>query len=132
MREATAAITDPPRHARHHVAGGSMRSTRSKALAGVSVAATLPLLAGALALGIPAAQAADNPGRHTLAGTRPGLATAKADQGATSSSAQVSVRVYLAGRDAEGLDAYAKAVSDPSSPLYGKYLSAEQAQQRFG
>ncbi|GHE92051.1 serine protease [Streptomyces spiralis] len=109
-----------------------MRSVRSKALAGVSAAATLPLLAGALALGIPAAHAADNPARHPLAGTKPGWATANADKGTTSSSAEVSARVYLAGRDTEGLGAYAKAVSDPSSPLYGKYLSAEQAQQRFG
>ena len=41
-------------------------------------------------------------------------------------------RVYLAGRDAAGLAAYAKAVSDPQSASYGKYLSAKQAQARFG
>jgi subtilase family serine protease len=109
-----------------------MRSNRAKARAGVSMAATLPLLAGALALGIPAAHAADNPGRDALAGTKPAWATAKADKGATSNGAQVSVRVYFAGRDVSGLAAYAKAVSDPHSPLYGKYLNAEQAQQRFG
>ncbi|MFD1661245.1 protease pro-enzyme activation domain-containing protein [Streptomyces caeni] len=109
-----------------------MRSNRAKVRAGVSMAATLPLLAGALALGIPAAHAADNPGRDTLAGTRPAWATARADKGATPNSAQVSARVYLAGRDAAGLAAYAKAVSDPSSPAYGRYLSARQAQQRFG
>jgi subtilase family serine protease len=109
-----------------------MRSNRAKARAGVSMAATLPLLAGALALGIPAAHAADNPGRDALAGTKPAWATAKADKGATSNSAQVSARVYLAGRNAAGLAAYAKAVSDPASPLYGKYLSAKQTQQRFG
>ncbi|MGI5140509.1 MULTISPECIES: S53 family peptidase [unclassified Streptomyces] len=96
------------------------------------MAATLPLLAGALALGIPAAHAANNPGRDALAGTKPAWATAKADRGATSNSAQVSARVYLAGRNAAGLAAYAKAVSDPASPLYGKYLSAKQTQQRFG
>ncbi|MEU6367236.1 S53 family peptidase [Streptomyces sp. NPDC046931] len=109
-----------------------MRSNRAKARAGVSLAATLPLLTGALALGIPAAHAADNPGRASLAGTKPVWATAKADKGATSNSAQVSARVYLAGRDAAGLAAYAKAVSDPSSPLYGKYLNARQTQARFG
>ncbi|MFI6661769.1 protease pro-enzyme activation domain-containing protein [Streptomyces sp. NPDC050523] len=96
------------------------------------MAATLPMIAGALALGIPAAHAADNPGRHTLAGTKPAWATAKADKGATSNSAQVSARVYLAGKDAAGLAAYAKAVADPSSASYGKYLSAKQAQSRFG
>ncbi|MFF3331229.1 protease pro-enzyme activation domain-containing protein [Streptomyces sp. NPDC002888] len=109
-----------------------MRSNRAKVRAGVSLAATLPMLAGALALGIPAAHAADAPARDTLAGTKPAWATAKADQGATSDGAQVSARVYLAGRDAAGLAAYAKAASDPSSPVYGKYLSAKQAQARFG
>lgn len=109
-----------------------MRSNRAKVRAGVSMAATLPMLAGALALGIPAAHAADNPGRDTLAGTRPAWATTKADKGATSDSSQVSARVYLAGQDAAGLAAYAKAVADPTSASYGKYLSAAQTQARFG
>lgn len=109
-----------------------MRSNRAIARAGVSMAATLPLLAGALALGIPAANAADGPSRDTLTGTKPAWATAKADKGATSDSSQVSARVYLAGRDASGLAAYAKAVSDPNSASYGKYLSAKKTQARFG
>ncbi|MEV5955064.1 S53 family peptidase [Streptomyces sp. NPDC051987] len=96
------------------------------------MAATLPMIAGALALGIPAAHAADTTARAALAGTKPAWATAKADKGATSDSAQVKARVYLAGRDAKGLAAYAKAVSDPSSPQYGKYLSAKQVQARYG
>jgi subtilase family serine protease len=90
------------------------------------------MIAGALALGIPAAHAADGPSRDTLAGTRPAWATATADRGAASDSAQVTARVYLAGRDAAGLARYARAVSDPSSPAYGQYLSAQQAQTRFG
>jgi subtilase family serine protease len=109
-----------------------MRSNRATMRAGVSMAATLPMIAGALALGIPAAHAADTPGRDALAGTKPAWATAKADKGATSDSSKLSARVYLAGRNASGLAAYAKAVSDPSSALYGKYLSAAQVQQRFG
>lgn len=109
-----------------------MRSNRAALRAGVSMAATLPMIAGALALGIPAAHAADGPARDTLAGTRPAWATAKADKGSTSNSAQLNARVYLAGRDANGLAAYAQAVSDPSSPAYGKYLSARQAQARYG
>ncbi|MFF7897600.1 protease pro-enzyme activation domain-containing protein [Streptomyces sp. NPDC088817] len=108
-----------------------MRSNRATARAGVSLAATLPLLAGALALGIPA-HAADHPGRNALAGTKPVWATATADKGATSDSAQVRARVYLAGRDAAGLAQYAAAVSDPSSASYGKHLSAQEAQARFG
>lgn len=109
-----------------------MRSNRAKTRAGVSMAATLPLLAGALALGIPTANAADHPGRDALAGTKPQWATPKADKGATADNAQVSARVYLAGRDASALAAYSRAVSDPHSPLYGKYLTAKQTQQRFG
>ncbi|MBW8821022.1 MAG: serine protease, partial [Streptomyces sp.] len=109
-----------------------MRSNRAKVRAGVSMAATLPMLAGALALGIPAAHAADSPNRDTLAGTKPAWATAKADKGATADSSKVAARVYLAGKDATGLAAYAKAVADPSSASYGKYLSARQAKQRFG
>ncbi|MCX4880345.1 protease pro-enzyme activation domain-containing protein [Streptomyces sp. NBC_00847] len=108
-----------------------MRSNRA-ALRTVSMAATLPMIAGALALGIPAAQAADNPGRDTLAGTKPAWATAKADKGDASNGSQVSLRVYLAGKNAAGLAAYAKSVSDPGSPSYGKYLSAKKAQSRFG
>src|SRR5690349_9019865 len=75
-----------------------MRSNLATVRARLSMAATLPMLAGALALGIPAAHAADHPAR---------------------------------GRPA-GLAAYAKAVADPSSPMYGKYLSAKQTQARFG
>jgi subtilase family serine protease len=109
-----------------------MRSNRATVRAGVSMAATLPMIAGALALGIPAAHAADTPARDSLVGTKPAWATAKADKGATADTAQVTARVYLAGRDRAGLAAYAKAVSDPSSPLYGKYLSAKKVQARFG
>ncbi|MFI0963669.1 protease pro-enzyme activation domain-containing protein [Streptomyces sp. NPDC021080] len=109
-----------------------MRSNRATARAGVSLAATLPLLAGALALGIPAAHAADGPSRVTLAGTKPAWATAHADKGAASAGSQVSARVYFAGRDAKGLAAYARSVSDPHSASYGKYLSAKKAQSRFG
>ncbi|MEV0224212.1 S53 family peptidase [Streptomyces sp. NPDC050704] len=109
-----------------------MRSNRAAVRAGVSMAATLPLLAGALVLGIPAAHASDQGGRDRLQGTKPLWATAKADKGATANASRVSARVYLAGRDAAGLSAYAKAVSDPSSASYGKYLSARRAQARFG
>ncbi|GHH30844.1 S53 family peptidase [Streptomyces lanatus] len=105
-----------------------MRSRRAALRASVS----LSLLIGTLALGIPATQAADNPGRDKLAGTKPAWATNRVDKGATSDDAQVAARVYLRGRDAAGLAAYAKAVSDPESASYGKYLSASRAQARFG
>ncbi|WP_406264747.1 S53 family peptidase [Actinacidiphila glaucinigra] len=109
-----------------------MSSTRSRRRAGLALAATLPLVAGALAMGIPTAQADAPHGRHGLAGSRPGWATTKADRGATADTADVTLRVYLAGRDAQGLAAYAKAVSDPGSASYGAFLSAKQAKARFG
>ncbi|MGW2655807.1 S53 family peptidase [Streptomyces sp. NPDC001478] len=97
------------------------------------MAVTLPMLAGALALGIPDASADAAPGaRAALQGTKPAWATASADRGASADSAKVSVRVHLAGRDAKGLTAYAAAVSDPDSASYGKYLSPAEAQARFG
>ncbi len=69
-----------------------MRSSRTRSLrarAGLAWAATLPLVAGALALGAPAADAAGHDGgRHALAGTKPLWATRQADQGATSASAR--------------------------------------------
>ncbi|GAA1956515.1 S53 family peptidase [Kitasatospora viridis] len=110
-----------------------MKITRAQRRTGLSAAAILPLLAGALAVGIPTAQADTVPnGRAALAGTEPTWTAKAADQGATAANAPVTARVYLAGKDPQGLTAYAQAVSDPNSPQYGKYLTADQAQQRFG
>jgi subtilase family serine protease len=110
-----------------------MRSSRPRLRTGLAVAATLSMVTGALALGVQAAGADSGPaGRATLHGTKPLWATQKADRGSTPASNKISVRVYLAGRDAAGLAAYAKDVSDPSSSSYGEYLSAKQTQARFG
>lgn len=108
-----------PNHARRRLAVGA--------------AATLSLLAGTFAAGVPAAQAETVPGgRATLEGTAPEWTSGAADAGATSGATQVSARVYLAGRDAQGLTAYATAVSDPNSSSFGKYLTPAQAEERFG
>ncbi|GAA2749708.1 S53 family peptidase [Kitasatospora cinereorecta] len=108
-----------PNHARRRLAVGA--------------AATLSLLAGTFAAGVPAAQAETVPGgRATLEGTAPEWTSGAADAGATSGTTQVSARVYLAGRDAQGLTAYATAVSDPNSSSFGKYLTPAQAEERFG
>ncbi|MEU8545543.1 S53 family peptidase [Streptomyces roseoverticillatus] len=113
-----------------------MRSSRSRVRAGLALAAALPLAAGALALGTPTALAAQaGPGPHdrqALAGTKPLWATPSADRGTADASEKVTARVYLAGRDAKGLAAYARAVSDPASASYGKYLTSRQAKERFG
>ncbi|MFJ2896581.1 protease pro-enzyme activation domain-containing protein [Streptomyces sp. NPDC087218] len=110
-----------------------MRTSRTRRRAALNIAVALPLLAGALALGTPDAGADSAPaGRDALRGTKPVWATAGADRGAAADGGTVHVRVHLAGRDPKGLAAYAAAVSDPRSPSYGKYLSADRAQARFG
>lgn len=110
-----------------------MRPTNRKKRTTLAAATVLPLVAGALSLGIPTAQAAPaSHHRDALQGTKPAWATAKADQGSTANSKTVSARVYLAGRDAKGLEAYARSVSDPSSSHYRDYLTTKQTQKRFG
>ncbi|MER8046754.1 S53 family peptidase [Streptomyces sp. NPDC094032] len=111
-----------------------MGSSRTMRRTSMVIAAALPLLAGALAVGIPAAQAATPVpgGRVALEGARPGWATDAADKGSTARTARVDARVYLAGRDPRGLTAYAEAVSDPKSALYGAYLTPDQVRARFG
>jgi subtilase family serine protease len=108
-----------------------MRNKRSRRRAGIAVAATLPLLAAAVAAGAPA-QAAPSHARAALAGSKPAWAKPSADRGATASSAAVTAKVYLAGRDLAGQNALAKAVSDPESSSYGHYLTPQQVQARFG
>jgi subtilase family serine protease len=109
-----------------------MRFERKRTRAGLVAAAALPLVAGALALGAQSATADQPSGRQPLSGTKPAWATAHADKGATADSSRLTLRVYLAGRDAKGLAAYAQAVSDPKSSLYAHYLTAGQTQARFG
>jgi subtilase family serine protease len=58
--------------------------------------------------------------------------SAMADLGPAPANALVSARVYLAGRDARGLAAYAAAVADPGSGLFHRYLTPGQVQARFG
>ncbi|SEG86269.1 Subtilase family protein [Actinacidiphila yanglinensis] len=109
-----------------------MRFDRKRTRAGLAVAAALPLVAGALALGAQSATAEQPSARQLLSGTKPTWATAHADKGAASDSGKVTLRVYLAGKDAKGLAAYARAVSDPNSSQYAHYLTAAQATSRFG
>src|SRR4051812_10378515 len=109
-----------------------MRFERRRTRVGLVAAAALPLVASALALGTQSASADQSAGRQLLSGTKPQWATAQADKGATADSAKVTVRVYLAGKDAKGLAAYAKAVSDPNSAAYGHYLTPAQTQAAYG
>ncbi|WP_194923582.1 S53 family peptidase [Catenulispora pinisilvae] len=57
---------------------------------------------------------------------------AASDLGVAAGQTPMAARVYLAGRDPVGLAAYAKAVSAPGNPLYQRYLTPSQEEQRFG
>jgi subtilase family serine protease len=90
--------------------------------------------AGAVLLGVVSAPAGAHPApRVAIAGTHPawavrhGSASVPAVTGGT-----VNARIYLAGRNAAGLTAYAAAVSTPGNSLYGRYLTAKELQSRYG
>lgn len=96
-------------------------------------AASLALLSGSLLLAATPSQAsAPAASAKTITGSHPAWATASADAGSVSSSAEITGTVYLAGQDPAGLTSYATAVSDPSNASYGKFLSPAQYQARFG
>src|ERR1700728_1473167 len=89
----------------------------------------------ALAAGIltPAALAQTATARATLSGTHPAWANdSRRSAVVPATSGAVSVKVYLAGQDPDGLAAVATEVSTPSSALYGQYLSPEEVRARFG
>jgi subtilase family serine protease len=104
--------------------------------AAVVAAASFGLVAGSLMLAVPSQAAAQASGHDatakTIADSHPSWATPAADAGAVPSSAELTATVYLAGRDAAGLTAYATAVSDPNSASYGKFLSPAAYKARFG
>ena len=102
------------------------RRARRAAAAFIPAAA---LLATALSSATPADAAATT---SSIAVDHPSWATPSADQGAVPATTAVTARVYLASQDPAGLTAYASGVSNPSSSLYGKYLSAAQAAAKFG
>jgi subtilase family serine protease len=106
----------------------SMR--RGRAFGAVAVPAVAAMIAGAFAFAGPAQAAA--PSTRPLPRTHPAWATAAAQRGRTPAGAMISARVYLAGRSAAGLAAYAREVSTPGSAQYGHYLTAAAQDAAFG
>ena len=90
------------------------------------------MVSGSLMLAAPSQASAPTSAAKTIAGSHPAWATASADAGSVSASTETTGTVYLAGHNAAGLTAYAKAVSDPNSASYGKYLSPAAYQSAFG
>lgn len=93
-----------------------------------AIAATLALVGGGVLAGSPAAFAND---RSTVAGSHPDWATPQNRAGNADTAKKLSFRVYLKMRDRAGAEAAARAVSDPSSPSFRKYLSTAQVRQRY-
>ncbi|WP_435122843.1 S53 family peptidase [Amycolatopsis thermoflava] len=92
----------------------------------LTVVASLALAGGVLLPGTAAAQ-----GRAVIPLSHPLWATPQAKVADSAPSAKLSFRVYLTMRDQGGADATARAVSDPSSPSFRRYLTPDQVRDRF-
>jgi subtilase family serine protease len=80
---------------------------------------------------IPAAGAASNGSRHVIAGSHPSWAVASNRSGDVDPSSDVVVRIYLRGADDAGLEAVARAVSDPHSTSYHHFLTPAAVRARY-
>ena len=89
------------------------------------------LAAAVLLLLVPAAFADPGNGRSALHGSVPPWATAANFKSATSSDDAVGFRVYLGLRNADQAEALAKAVSDPSSSSFHKFLTPGDFRNSF-
>jgi subtilase family serine protease len=106
------------------------RATRARAA--VVAAASLAMVSGSLILAVPSQASGPASAARTITESHPAWATAAADRGSVAASTELTGTVYLAGRDAAGLTAYATAVSDPASASYGAFLSPAAYKARFG
>jgi subtilase family serine protease len=70
-------------------------------------------------------------GNTVLRGSVPSWAHPKNYKGAADASSTVGFRVYLGWNNASAAEALAKAVSNPRSSSYGRYLTAAQFRQQF-
>lgn len=87
------------------------------------------LLSTILAAGFGATAAGGT--RSAVAGTKPSWATSNGLVRHADPKGSVGFRLYLGWRDADAAAALARAVSDPRSPSYRQYLTAEQFRSRF-
>jgi subtilase family serine protease len=91
-------------------------------------------LALVVALGVGvvgAAQAAHQSARVVLAGSTPSWASSQNLIGAADRSGWVGFRLYLGWNHAAAAESVARAVSNPRSASYGRYLTPAQFRQRF-
>jgi subtilase family serine protease len=107
-----------------------MRRRRRRVISLASACSVLLVGAALPALTATAAQAASP--RSVVRDTQPAWATHSAEVKPAPAAKSVSARVYLAARDPAALDKAVAAVSDPSSPSYGKYVTPAQYRARYG
>jgi subtilase family serine protease len=74
---------------------------------------------------------AASPGRRVLPWVRPSWTSAVAKTGDVPSGQIVRARVWLAPRNAAQLSDLAKAVSQPGSPQYARYITADQYRAQY-
>jgi subtilase family serine protease len=92
------------------------------------------LLASGTVIGLTAAAGAASAapqGRHPLNGSMPKWLHQAHDMGASSSAQQMNFGVLLGMRDQAGAMAALKAISDPSSSSYGRWLTNAQFDARY-
>lgn len=102
------------------VAGGTL---------GATAATAAPASGSSAGSASVSASAAD--GVVALTGVRPSWAQPQAATGVPAASTPVTTRVFLAAPDAQGLAAYATAVSTPGNGSYRHFLTASAAAARY-
>jgi subtilase family serine protease len=95
------------------------------------IVSTASAVAAMLVLGVTSVNAIGANSSATLHGSRPGWAKQGNLVGAADKAGRVGFRVYLGWNDEAGAAALAKAVSDPSSSSYGRYLTPTEFHKRF-
>ena len=89
------------------------------------------LVVFAAAIMLPGLPMAAPSGGTVLHGSAPPWANAKNYSGAADASGSVGFRVYLGWQNADAAEALARAVSDPRSAQYGRYLTPQQFRHQF-
>jgi subtilase family serine protease len=87
------------------------------------------VVAGSAAGVTPAVALADD--HPLIPGSHPSWAVPQAKVADARPGTTLTFRVYLKSRDADGVEAAARAVSDPGSAQFREYLSADQVRARF-
>jgi subtilase family serine protease len=113
------------------VISGTRKTRVLRARTALVAATSLAMAVTSVVLAAPS-QAAGPQTAKSVTGSHPDWASAARDAGTAPAATEYTGTVYLAGQDAAGLAAYAKAVSDPNSASYGKFISPAEYNARFG